>query len=416
MEMNQVIEQTARNAYGRLFSYLAVNWKDLQAVEDALGDAFLAALETWRKNGVPDKPEAWLITAARRRLIDRARRARISDDALPMLLALSEDTQYLASSSAEFPDERLKMMFLCTHPAIDPVMRTPLMLQTVLGIDAARIASAFVIKPSTMSQRLTRIKAKIRNERLIFEIPDVEEVPERLDSVLEAIYAAYGSGWEEAAVADSPRKGLAEEAIYLGKLLVRFAPQEPEVYGLLALMLHCEARREARHDKEGSYVPLSEQDCTRWDQRLIKEAERYLYDASQAGRIGRFQLMAAIQSVHAGRPNTGRVEWQAIAQLYEGLVRMHPTLGALVGRAAAVAEAYGAESGITLMEAIPSAEVVAYQPYWALAGHLYKRTNRTEEARSAYSRAIGLSTEASVKHFLSRQASEMDMRQAIDHR
>lgn len=407
MEAHQVIEQTARNAYGRLLSYLAINWRDLQAVEDAIGDAFLAALETWPKIGIPDKPEAWLVTAARRRLIDRARRTRISESELPTLIAISEDTQRLASSCDGFPDERLRMMFLCTHPAIDPAMRTPLMLQTVLGIDAARIASAFIVKPSTMSQHLTRVKAKIRAERITFELPDDEEIANRLDSVLEAIYAAYGSGWDETAIADSPRRRLAEESIYLGRLLLQFAPRQPEVNGLLALMLHCEVRREARHDEEGNYIPLSQQDCARWDQSLILEAERYLHIASQAGEIGRFQLMAAIQSVHAQRLWTGRTEWEAIAQLYEGLARLSPTLGALVGRAAAVAEAYGTKRGIALLEAIPSAEVVSYQPYWALAGHLYKRMQRKEDAHSAYSRAIGLSTDASIRQFLNRQATEI---------
>ncbi|REE68744.1 RNA polymerase sigma-70 factor (ECF subfamily) [Paenibacillus taihuensis] len=408
METNQIIERTAREAYGRLLSYLAVNWRDLQAVEDAIGDAFLAALETWPQVGVPDKPEAWLLTTARRRLIDRARRTRVSDGALPTLLAMSEDTPFMISSNASFPDERLKMMFLCTHPAIDPVMRTPLMLQTVLGIDAARIASAFIVKPSTMSQRLTRAKAKIRADRHTFEMPDAEEISERLEPVLEAIYAAYGSGWDEATIADSPRRGLAEESIYLGKLLLPFASREPEVYGLLALMLHCEARREARQDDEGNYIPLTEQGCAQWNQSLILEAERYLHNASQAGRVGRFQLMAAIQSVHAQRLRTGRIEWEAIAQLYEGLIHIHPTLGALVGRAAAVAEAYGTERGIALLEAIPSEEAVNYQPYWALSGHLYKVMHRDEEAIHAYSLAIGLSTDVSVRQFLKRKASEMD--------
>lgn len=411
METRQVIEQAARESYGRLLSYLVVNWRDLQAVEDAIGDAFLAALETWPKAGVPDMPEAWLITAARRRLIDRARRARISENALPTLLAMSEDTQRLNDASAAFPDERLRMLLLCTDPAIDPAMRAPLMLQTVLGIDAARIASAFIVKPSTMSQRLTRMKAKIRTERLMFDMPDEDEIPDRLDSVLEAIYAAYGTGWEEAAIADSPRRGLAEEAICLAKLLLPFASREPEVYGLLAFMLLCEARREARRDEEGNYVPLSEQDCARWDPSMIMEAERYLHTASQAGRIGRYQLLAAIQSVHAHRRSSGRIEWEAVANLYEGLVRVHPALGALVGRAAAVAEAYGTERGIAVLEAIPSAEAANYQPYWALAGHLYKRANREEEALSAYSRAIGLSMDASVRRFLSRQVSEIEVRQ-----
>ncbi|MNT32118.1 hypothetical protein D3C72_1679800 [compost metagenome] len=191
----------------------------------------------------------------------------------------------------------------------------------------------------------------------------------------------------------------------MGRLLLQFAPREPEVNGLLALMLHCEARREALHDGEGNYIPLSEQECAGWEQSLIMEAERYLDTASQAGGMGRFQLMAAIQSVHAQRLWTGRIEWGAIAQLYEGLIRLHPTLGAFVGRAAAVAEYCGSERGIALLEAIPSTEVVNYQPYWALAGHLYKRMNRKEDARYAYSQAIGLSTDVSVRQFLSRQAS-----------
>ncbi|MBO7747099.1 RNA polymerase subunit sigma-70 [Paenibacillus sp. MWE-103] len=407
MSAHQVIEATAREAYGRLFAYLAVHWRDLQAVEDALGDAFVAALEAWPRIGVPDKPEAWLMTAARRRLIDRARHARIAENALPTLHALSEDAQRLTASTNAFPDERLRMMFLCAHPAIDPVMRTPLMLQTVLGLDAARIASAFVVKPSTMGQRLTRAKAHIRAERLTFEMPDAAEIPERLDAVLEAIYAAYGSGWDEAAMAGSSGWRLAEEAIYLARLLVQFTPNEPEACGLLALMLHCEARREARQDEEGNYIPLSEQACARWDQRRILEAEQYLHMASQAGRIGRFQLLAAIQSVHAQRLRTGRIEWEAIAQLYEGLVRLHPTLGAIVGRAAAVAEAYGTARGMALLDVVPAAEAAAYQPYWALAGHLYKRMHRREEARSAYGRAIGLSTDAAVRQFLSRQAAEI---------
>lgn len=404
MDARHVVETTVRDAYGRLLSYLAVNWRDYEAVQDALADALLAALQDWPRTGVPDKPEAWLLTTARRRLIDRARRERISERALPALYAVSEEARRLANAEDAFPDERLKMLFLCAHPAIDPQARTPLMLQTVLGIDARRMASAFAVKPSTMGQRLTRAKAKIRAERLAFVMPDADQWPLRLEAVLEAIYAAYGSGWDEGAGTDSRRKGLAREAVYLGRLLVKLMPEEPEALGLLALMLHNEARRDARRDGEGNYVPLSEQDTSRWSAELMAEAERCLRTAAQSNRMGKFQLQAAIQSVHSQRARTGRVEWEAVVLLYEGLAQRSPTLGALVGRAAAAAEAYGTQAGLALLEAIPSERIATYQPYWAVAAHLWKQANRLAEARAAYSRAIGLSEDMAVKRFLAQQA------------
>jgi RNA polymerase sigma-70 factor (ECF subfamily) len=225
-------------------------------------------------------------------------------------------------------------------------------------------------------------------------------LPDRLDAVLEAIYAAYGSGWDDVAGADPRRKGLAAEAIYLCRLLLRLLPAEPEAEGLLALMLHCEARKDARRTTGGAYVPLSEQDVARWSQPLIAEAERHLAAAARAERIGRFQLEAAIQSIHAQRSRTGQTDWQAVALMYEGLVRLAPTVGALVGRAAAVAEAHGATTGWTLLNAIPGDAVKDYQPYWALAAHLLKRLDRFEEARSAYDRAIGLCEDPAMRDFL----------------
>ena len=407
MSIHDVVENTVRDAYGRLISYLAVNWRGLEAVEDALADAFISALELWPQTGIPDKPEAWLLKVARRRLIDRTRRDRVSERALPDLLAKLEEARHLASSEPSFPDERLKMLFLCSHPEIDSSIRTPLMMQTVLGIDAGRIASAFVVKPSTMGQRLTRAKTKIRTDRLKFNMPDTEELPHRLDAVLEAIYAAYGNGWDDMAGVDARRRGLVDEAIHLGRLLSQYMPEEPEVQGLLSLMLHCEARREARRDDKGNYVPLSLQDSSRWSTPLMMEAERCLHTAARSGRIGRFQLLAAIQSVHSQRARTGRIEWEEIALLYEGLTRLSPTLGVLVGRAAAIAEAFGTEKGMALLEAIPQAKIVNYQPYWALAAHLYKKMDQMEKAQAAYSRAIGLCEDFTVKQFLHQQAMEM---------
>lgn len=380
----------------------------MAAAEDALADAFHAALEAWPGKGVPEKPEAWLLTAARRRLIDGARHANVRADAAPTLLAIAEEAQEVASAETVFPDERLKLLFICAHPAIDAAARTPLMLQTVLGLDAARIASAFLVRPSAMGQRLSRAKTKIRDARIAFELPEAKDLPPRLDAVLEAIYAAYGSGWDDVAGADPRRKGLAIEAIELGRLLLRLMSGEPEAQGLLALMLHCEARRAARRGATGGYVPLSEQDVARWSWPLIAEAEQLLSDAERAGRLGRFQLEAAIQSMHARRASTGRTDWEAIALLYEGLVRFAPTIGALVGRAAAIAEARGAATAWALLEAIPADAVAAYQPYWALAAHLLKRLQRRNESAAAYNRAIGLCEDPAMRDFLTQQARRVE--------
>jgi predicted RNA polymerase sigma factor len=250
------------------------------------------------------------------------------------------------SADTIFPDERLKLLFVCAHPAIDEAARTPLMLQAVLGLDAARIASAFLVAPAAMSQRLVRVKAKIRDAAIEFRVPEARELPSRLDAVLEAIYAAYGSGWDDVAGADARRQGLAEEAIWLGRLVVRLLPEAPEGRGLLALMLYCEARRPARRDAGGGYVPLSQQDVARWSGPMIDEAEAMLAGAAQAGTPGRFQLEAAIQSAHAQRARTGRTDWEAIALLYEGLLRYAPSIGARVGHAEA-APAYARAIGLS---------------------------------------------------------------------
>jgi predicted RNA polymerase sigma factor len=393
-------ELAARSSYGRLLAYLATWSRDVTAAEDALGEAFLEAVATWPRAGVPEKPEAWLLAVARRRLIDVARHAKVEDAASVSLRLVMERAEQEASAKALFPDERLKLLFVCAHPAIDEAARTPLMLQTVLGLDAARVASAFLVAPATMGQRLVRVKAKIRDAGIHFEIPEPHELPSRLESVLDAIYAAYGSGWEDVTGADPRRQGLAEEAIWLGRLVTRLLPSEPEGQGLLALMLHCEARRGARRDAHGAYVPLTRQDVTLWSRPMIEEAEALLTVASGAKQPGRFQLEAAIQSVHARRAVTGRTDWGAIALLYEGLIRLAPTVGAQVGLAAALAEARGVESGLAALGGLAPAVVAGYQPYWALRAHLLKRLGRTGEAREAYVRAAGLSEDPAVREFL----------------
>jgi RNA polymerase sigma-70 factor (ECF subfamily) len=393
-------ELAARTSYGRLVAYLASRSRDVASAEDALDDAFVAALQAWPRTGVPDKPEAWLLAVARRRLIDAARHASVETVAAGPLRALVDEAEHDATVTTAFPDERLKLLFVCAHPAIDEAVRTPLMLQTVLGLDAARIASAFLVTGTTMGQRLVRAKAKIRDAGIRFEIPERHELPSRLAAVLEAIYAAYGSGWEDVAGADPRRQGLAEEAIWLGRLVTGLLPDEPEARGLLALMLHCEARRAARRDDAGRYVPLDRQDVTRWSRPMIREAEERLSTASRAGRPGRFQLEAAIQSVHAQRAVTGRTDWDAIALLYEGLIRVAPTIGAHVGHAAALAEARSSATGLRALEAMPPEAIASYQPYWALRAHLLRALGQAAQAREAYERAVGLSEDAAVREFL----------------
>ena len=398
-DVQRVIEGVARNSYGRLVAYLSSHTRDVAGAEDALSEALIAALSAWPRDGVPEKPEAWLLTTARHRLIDKIRHERVQAESEPTLQLLADQSVALESSN-DFPDERVKLLFVCAHPAIDLAVHTPLMLQTVLGLDAAHIAQAFLVSPATMAQRLVRAKTKIRDAGIPFEVPDTRDLPHRLEAVLEAIYAAYGIGWDDAAGVDPRGRGLADEAIWLARVLLHRMPNEPEVRGLLALMLYCEARRSARRGTDGRYVPLSEQDPQQWSPALIEEAEQELTEAAKQGRAGRFQLEAAIQSVHAERARTGRIDWIPIANFYEQLIHISPTLGARIGHAAAVSEANGAISGLALLDAIDHASVSTYQPYWAVRAHLLQCMGRTNEAIDAFDRAIGLTEDPAVRNFL----------------
>jgi predicted RNA polymerase sigma factor len=400
--VGRTIERVARESYGRLVAYLSVHTHDLASAEDALSEALVSALEVWPQRGLPQNPEAWLLTAARRSLIDVVRHQRVVVDAEPTLVLLRENSMEQAFFTA-FPDERLKLLFVCAHPSIDSAMHTPLMLQTVLGLDAARIAHAFLVQPKTMGQRLFRAKTKIRDGGIPFEIPEVRDLPERLDAVLEAIYAAFGIGWDDMFGIDQHGRDLAEEAIWLARVLLQFMPNQAEVQGLLALMLHCEARHSARRASDGRYIPLSEQDPKQWSPPLIEEAECHLAEAAKHGHPGRFQLEAAIQSVHAERGRSGRTDWAAIALFYRQLIQISPTLGIKVGYAAAVAEAQGPEAGLVVLDSIDSDDMSHYQAYWAVRAHLLQGLGRTHEASDAYERAIGLAEDPAVREFLLRK-------------
>jgi RNA polymerase sigma-70 factor (ECF subfamily) len=389
----RAVEATARQGYGKLVAYLAARTRDLAAAEDALADAFAAALAAWPGAGVPAAPEAWLLTVARRKAIDASRRRRTGDDAAGILRLLGEEAQD-ESDGTNIPDHRLALMFACAHPAIDAAVRAPLMLQAVLGFDAATIAAAFLTAPAAMSQRLVRAKGKIREAGIPFRVPARDELADRLETVLDAIYAAYTEAWTE------PR-ALAAEAIWLGRLLASLLPEEPEALGLLALMLHAESRRDARRDAAGAYVPLADQDFSRWNAAMIEEAEALLHRAGAMHRIGRYQLEAAVHSAHATRLHTGRTDWPAILELYDALLALTASPVVALNRAVALAEVQGPAAALAALDAIaPDARLAAYQPWWAARAALLARTGATHAAAEAYATAIALAEDEAARRFL----------------
>lgn len=418
-------EAAARRSYGRLLAFVAARTRDIAAAEDALSEAFASALVQWPLRGVPDNPAAWLLTAARRRVIDGARRQATQDGAADELLALaqpgfgSDGVMGLGGSAgATIPDDRLRLMFACAHPGIAADLRAPLMLQTVLGFDAATIASAFRVAPSAMGQRLVRGKLRIRQAGIPFHVPESHQLPERLDAVLAAIYAVYSEGWSDPVGTQAQRRSMAEEALWLGHLVVALLPQEPEALGLLALMLYLESRRVARRDEQGEFVPLEQQDTALWDAGLINEAEALLHRAAALGlpafapgavdvsRIGRYQLEAALQSAHAERRLGGAIDWAAIVLLYDGLMQLTDSPVVAINRAVALAQAHGVERGWTALRAVTDdARVADYQPYWAARAELLARLGQREAAQAAYQRAVGLEIDPAVRRFLLRRSA-----------
>ncbi len=401
------MEAAARHSYGQLVAYLAAHTGDVAGAEDALSDAFVAALEKWPVAGVPQKPEAWLLHVARNRTIDAARHRQVRERSEKYLQQIVEEAEGIAMTQQPFPDERLKLLFVCAHPAIDIAARTPLMLQTVLGLDAARIASAFLVSPAAMGQRLVRAKNKIQAAGIPFRVPEPPEWNERTSFVLDAIYSGYTTGWENLNDLGSVHHALAKDAMALGRTLVELMPNEPEAHGLLALMLHCEARRAARYNHRGEFVPLDRQDTQLWSAPMIEEAEKHLRLASSCQQIGRYQLEAAIQSIHAHRSQTGSIDWPEILLLYEGLVKITSSIGSLVGRAVALAQSGQPEAGLASLDSISSDRTEAYQPYWAARGHLLALLQRKDEAQTALARAASLADDPAQRDFLYKRSREI---------
>jgi predicted RNA polymerase sigma factor len=398
-------ETVARRSYGKLVAFLAARTRDVAAAEDALSEAFAAALTDWPVKGCPANPEAWLLTVARRKTIDMHRGRRRDEIASEELRVLALGLE--AAVNPEIPDQRLSLMFACAHPAIEASVRAPLILQTVLGLDAKKIASAFLMSPAAIGKRLVRAKDKIRQAGISFSVPEREELPGRLDTVLDAIYAAFAEGWTDPGGTDAARRDLTEEAMFLARLLTELLPSEPEALGLLALMLHAEARRGARRNVRGDYVPLAEQDPAHWDAAMIDEAEALLRRASEMHAIGRYQLEGALQSAHVDRCRTGQANWADVVQLYDALFALAGSPVVAINRALAIAELHGAGAALVVMQEVAADERLAeYQPYWAARAALLAKTGALGEAREAYEIAIGLERDAPVRRFLQeRQAA-----------
>ena len=396
--------ELTRDSYGQLLAVLAAPTRDIAAAEDALADAFERALVRWPGDGIPANPEGWLLTVARNRLRDLWK-----SSGYRMTESLTESD--CASTSLDddmpaIPDRRLELMLVCAHPAIAPNIRTPLMLQSVLGVEAAAIATAFAVEPATMAQRLVRAKKRIRDAGIPFALPERDDLAERLPSVLEAVYGAYAIDWQ-LAPQGAPIESLSAEALHLALVLAELLPDEPEVLGLAALVCLSEARRPARRTADGGFIPLDGQDTRRWDSVLIARGEVLLRRAHDHRRPGRFQYEAAIQSAHCTRATQGRVDMTALRKLHRALLRVAPSLGAAVASAAVDGEIDGADAGLRALDAIDDPAVERFQPAWTTRAHLLAEAGRVTEAAGAYRRAIELTADSGVAEYLLRRLRSM---------
>lgn len=395
-------QQAARSSFGRLVSWLAWQWRDIAAAEDALADALLKALERWPIDGIPSSPDAWLLSVAKRQLLQLARHDKVRSDPAVTALLEQECAQDEGAPMTIIPDARLKLLFVCAHPAIDEKIRTPLMLQIVLGLQASEIAPAMLMSPATLAQRLVRAKQKIKDTGLRFEEPDTSDLPARLHDVLEAIYGAFGLSVEAIAGAESRITDLQQESIFLCGLVCTLMPEAAEAQGLLALMLFRQARSAAQLSPQGEFIPLPEQDMQRWDKVAILRADQLLWTAASQRQPGPFQLEAAIQSAHCHRLFTGKTPWAGIEQLYAQINQYYPTSGSRVAGAVALAEAGDAAAGLAQLRAIEQSYSNGFQPWWVAYAHCLRLLGQKSEATAALKMALGLTSDVRLRKYLER--------------
>ena len=405
-QLSRIIETLYRSESGRVLATLVRLLGDLDLAEESMHEAFAAALEFWSQTGIPDKPRPWLISTARFKAIDVIRRRARFDRAQRDLVAHLESRVNDGpggneeTGDEEIEDDRLRLMFTCCHPALPPEGQVALTLREVCGLTTEEIARAFLVTPATLAQRIVRAKAKIRETPIPYEVPAPQELPDRLDAVLQVIYLVFNEGYSAAAGAEVTRAELTGEAIRLGRLLTELQP-EPEVIGLLALMLLQESRRAARTSPTGKLILLENQDRLLWNREQIAEGVALVEKALRSRRFGAYTLQAAIAAVHAEAESAAATDWRQIVALYNQLARIQPSPVVHLNRAVAIAERDGPAAGLTHIDALlEHGELANYYLAHSARAELYRRLGRTAEARASYEKALGLTRQEPERQFL----------------